>query len=289
MLIVADTHVHLYPSYDLTRALDAAFENLGRLVSDVCPEGRGSEAVVKVVCLTERRDCHLFRELNAGGVTLNSRFSLHHHGDEVIMVSRDGGEELLLVVAGRQIVTRERLEVLALTTDADIPDGLPIDEVITRVRSVGGIPVLTWAAGKWLFGRGRVVRRVLKSAPKGDLLVGDSSLRPAGWWEPSLMRLARERGVRVVAGTDPLPISGEEGVVGTYGIVGESDFNWRDPIGSIRSMLLSSPTMRIVGRRGDLKDVWRRLSELRRSRKFVAPPKGVVAAMSESATGAQCA
>lgn len=103
------------------------------------------------------------------------------------------------------------------------------------------------------------------------------------------MRFARERGMRVVAGTDPLPIVGEERVIGTYGIVGESDFNWRDPIGSIRSMLLSSPTMRMVGRRGDLRDVWRRLSELRRNKKSVEPSNRVVAAMSESTTSAQCA
>lgn len=289
MLIVADTHVHLYPTYDLARAFDAAFENLGRLVSEVCPGGQGSEAVVKVVCLTERRDCHLFRDLNTGAITLNPRFSLHHHGDEVIMVSRDGGEELLLLVAGRQIVTRERLEVLALTTDAEIPDGLPIDEVIERIRAVGGIPVLTWAAGKWLFGRGRIVRRVLKSVAKGGLLVGDSSLRPAGWREPSLMRFARKRGMRVVAGTDPLPMVGEEVVIGTYGVAGESDFNWRDPIGSVRSMLLSSPSMRTVGGRGDLKTVWRRLAELRRNKKKTEPSTGVVAAMSGSARSAQCA
>lgn len=244
---------------------------------------------MKVVCLTERRDCHVFRDLKAGIVPIDPRYSLHHHGDEVLMVSRDGGEELLIVVAGRQIATRERLEVLALTTDAEIPDGLPIDEVITRIQAIGGVPVVTWAAGKWLFGRGRIVRRVLRAAPKGSILVGDSSLRPAGWREPALMRLARTRGLRVVAGTDPLPVAGEETVIGTYGIVGESDFNWRDPIGSIRSMLLSSPSMRIVGRRGDLGTVWRRLIAFRKSKKIVGTAPQVGVAQRESPANMQCA
>jgi hypothetical protein len=261
MLLVADTHVHIYPSYNLEVALGAAFENLGRLA------GQASGGVVRVACLTERHDCHMFKALRAGNVTLDPRYSLHHHGDEVLMVARDGGEELLLIVAGRQIVTRERLEVLALTADAEIPDGLAIGEVLERVRGAGGVPVLPWGAGKWLFGRGRVIRRIVNAAQKGTLLVGDSSLRPAGWGEPGIMSLARSRGIRVVAGSDPLPVPGEEQRIGTYGILGEYDFNWRDPLGSIRGLLLESPSLRTVGERGDVRTVWSRLMAHRRMKK----------------------
>jgi hypothetical protein len=285
MLIVADTHVHLYPSFDLSVALDAAFENLGKLVGSERREG----GTVKVVCLTERYDCHMFKALREGRASIDSRYSLHHHGDAVLMVSRDGGEELLLIVAGRQVVTRERLEVLALTTDAEIPDGLSIDETIARVREVGGVPVVTWAAGKWLFRRGRIVRRVLGGAEKGSVVIGDSSLRPAGWREPKTMQLGRARGLRIIAGTDPLPVVGEEWRIGTYGVIGESDFNWRDPLGSIRSLLLSAPSLRIVGQRGDFKTVWSRLMAHRRTKKGLNSILRDGGSVEKSPVSAQCA
>lgn len=267
MLVIADTHVHLYPSYDLGLAVDAAFENLHRLTKLVCPEG-AADGAVKVICLTERSDCHFFKGLRDGSVSLpGNKYVVHNHGDQVLMVSSERGDDLLLVVAGRQIVTRERLEILALTVDADIPDGLPAADVLQRIRSVGGLPVITWAAGKWLFRRGALVRRLITAASKGDMLIGDSSLRPAGWKEPGLIGLARNRGIRVVAGSDPLPFSGEETRIGTYGIGGRIDFNWRDPVGSIRAMLLSSPELVVMGERGDLKTVWGRLTALRRAKK----------------------
>lgn len=52
-------------------------------------------------------------------------------------------------MAGRQIVTAEKLEVLALGTDLDIDDGRPIREVLSLVTENGGLPVIPWGAGKW--------------------------------------------------------------------------------------------------------------------------------------------
>ena len=271
MLLLADTHVHLYPTYDLAAAFDAAHTNFARRLAEVSSaDGVGAEAegVGKVLCLTERADCNFFRGLRGGAIEVpGGRYTIHDHGDAVLMVSRDHGESLLLLLAGRQIVTRERLEVLALGLEAEIPDGSPIDEVLNQVRALGGVPVLPWAVGKWFFGRGRVVRRIVSAAQKNDILIGDSSLRPAGWREPRSMRVARSRGIRVIAGSDPLPFRGEEVRLGSYVIVGQTDFNWRDPAGSIRAMLQSCPSLAITGERGDLRTVWSRLTGLRQSRR----------------------
>lgn len=271
MVLLADTHVHLYPVYDLAAAFDAAHTNFDRTIGQLFAAGGSAastaEGVVKALCLTERSDCHFFRGLRDGTIAVpGGRYVIHDHGDSVLMVSRDNGEALLLLLAGRQIVTRERLEVLALGTDGDIPDGLPLESALARVRDLGGIPTLTWAVGKWLFRRGGIVRRTVATVEKHALLIGDSSLRPAGWGEPRAMRLARERGIRVVAGSDPLPFAGEEVRLGSYGIVAHADFNWRDPAGSIRSALVHSPVLQIVGERGDVRTVWGRLQGLRRAR-----------------------
>ncbi|MDR4506612.1 MAG: hypothetical protein MRK01_17725 [Candidatus Scalindua sp.] len=40
-------------------------------------------------------------------------------------------------MAGRQIVTREKLEVLSIASDQNIEDGLPIEEVIKKLIDKG--------------------------------------------------------------------------------------------------------------------------------------------------------
>lgn len=62
-----------------------------------------------------------------------------------------------------KLATRERLEVLACLTDAPFPDGEPLEDTLRRVWHAGGFPVMPWSRGKWLFARGRRVRRALES------------------------------------------------------------------------------------------------------------------------------
>src|SRR4030095_13902120 len=63
----------------------------------------------------------------------------------------------LLVIAGHQIVTSERIEVLAIACIENIADGLTLDATITAVRDAGAIPVLPWGVGKGSGERGRFV------------------------------------------------------------------------------------------------------------------------------------
>jgi len=260
MLIAIDTHVHLYPAYQLDQAISCAWRNLDAIVAQGATSGAvHGEAPVKVLCLTERRECSFFRGFCTGSVEIpGGGCTVHVHGEDAVIISREGGEDLLLVLPGRQIVTRERLEVLALTVDVDIPDGLPLVEVVSRVQGAGAIPVLNWAPGKWLFGRGRVIARAISTASPEELLIGDTTLRPEGWGEPRLMKRARLRGFRTIAGSDPLPCAGEESNIGRYGVLVEADFNWREPAGSIRRALRSSP-LSVAGKRGSFSEVWRRL------------------------------
>jgi hypothetical protein len=141
------------------------------------------------------------------------------------------------LVAGRQIVTRERLEILGLAMRATIPDGLPARDVIQRVIEAGGIPVLAWSPGKWLFARGWLVRDLIESDQGRVLRLGDTTLRPMLWPEPRLMQLARERDMTVIPGSDPLPFAGEERYAGTYGFIYQGVFDAEQPATSIGRML----------------------------------------------------
>ena len=246
MLILADTHVHFYRVHELERWTSAAVAQLD-----------GPAPHAKVLCLTERHDCRAFAENWLQGERV---------GDHALRIAKDGREAF--VIAGRQIVTRERLEVLSLTSDAAIADGQPVDDVLKQVRDAGGLPVLAWAPGKWFFARGKIIARLLEEQEPGSLLVGDSSLRPTLWPDPDLMTYAHGRGFNVIAGSDPLPFKGDEKWVGAYGVCADAPFDVGDPAGSMRAVL-GNPQSKFlrIGRRSTVLEVAARLRGNARSKR----------------------
>lgn len=142
------------------------------------------------------------------------RFS---HTEEAFTLLAGKNDADLLLIAGRQIVTAEKLEVLALVTDHKFRDGLPVEETLRQVVAQGALPVLPWGVGKWLGRRGALVGRALRSPLAPHLFLGDISGRPALWPRPALFGQAEERGIAVLNGTDPLPLATEAGRVGSFG------------------------------------------------------------------------
>lgn len=229
--LVADTHVHIYPCYPIAEALSRGLDNLRRLA--------GTSEAACALFLTERFDCRVYRDLSAGRLGVQGWDVSQPLDADVIRLVRksDGGK--LLLFAGRQIITSERIEVLALTRDLSVPDGVSAAETIEAVSAGGAIPVLPWSPGKWFFGRGRLIAGIIGSASPAGLLVGDSSLRPIGWPHPRLMTRARARGIGIVAGSDPLPFAGEERLIGTYGTSFECETDNARPADSARKALLA--------------------------------------------------
>jgi hypothetical protein len=250
MSIIADGHLHIYPFYNLPTLLEHLAVNLAAHAGDA----------VRVALLAERHDCHALHDMPRQATLLSNRgWSISAEPCGACLLSRDG-DAPLYIIAGRQVVTAERLEVLALTTDTDIPDGLTAGESIERVKNVGALPVLAWAPGKWFGKRGKIVRQLIDAAAPGELLIGDTSLRPTCWAEPLLMRRARRKGLRVLCGSDPLPFAGEERLAGTYATVLDAEFDPTCPVESMRAALRdASVSVRHAGRRGGPLDVLRRL------------------------------
>lgn len=248
MAFVADTHVHLYPVHDLALALRGAMARLGALAPDL----------PRVLCLTERQECRFFRDHREGGLKLPTPFSIANAGDHALVVLDNAGGRLFLV-AGRQIATRERLEVHCIGRDAGIPDGLPLRDAIQRVREADGVAVLPWGVGKWLGKRGQLVADALADFP--DVFAGDSSLRPAGWPEPVLTQFPG----RVVWGSDPLPAPGEEDEAGCYVTIVDAPFDERDPAAALLAALRGGVAMKPAGRRCGPLEVWHRLRNMRKA------------------------
>jgi hypothetical protein len=229
MQLIADTHLHFYPAYDTTAALRILIDGLVRLDANA----------VKLGFLAERSDCHFFADIRHGKLIANGEFEAKQSPEENAIIIHSKGEQILHLFAGRQIVTAERIEILALTVDVEIAERLPAEQVVQVILRANGVPVVSWAPGKWFFERGKVVERLIERFAPDQLLIGDTSLRPTAWGKPELMRKAERKGFRIIAGSDPLPFAGEEKYMGSYGTALKGSFDPVQPVTSIRKLLMS--------------------------------------------------
>ena len=265
--ICVDGHIHIHPCYGTDLAFSCLIDNLMRM-------GQSSASLFSLpigylAILAESRSCHYFRDaVKEDRDKAASRYAVRAGPEPGSLLVLQEDKPDLCLIAGRQIVTAERIEILALTTDADIPDGLPAQTVLDTIRAEGGIPVLSWAPGKWFFGRGQLVGRLIDAAKPGTLLLGDTSLRPPLWSEPRRMRAGRIKGLAVIAGSDPLPFTGEERRMGTYGFCRQGDFDLSRPVTELRDILRGPAAgLILTGRRGGLLTTVRRLLAARRAKK----------------------
>ena len=150
-------------------------------------------------------------------------------------------------------MTAERLELLCLGVDAKISERIPFRDAVSEVNAVGGIPVLNWALGKWMFSRRPIVEQLLHEYSPDQLLLGDTSLRPRNTPIPTIMKNATERGFRLVSGSDPLPMPEEASLLGTYGF--SAEVNDIEDYTSLLEQSIKSPKRQIFGLRGSLAQV----------------------------------
>lgn len=188
-MLAVDTHVHLYDAFSVKTLADCVFAAL--------PQHH-----TPLLCLVDRDGQDSFARLQAEpGVTCEL---LHTTLLRTVHEGRD-----LYWLAGKQVATAERLEVLALGTCASFTDGQPLAEALDSVRHSGALPVLPWSPGKWLGGRRKIIGRAIDGANGTDLALGDVAIRPSLLPEP-FFHSAGKRGCAVLAGSDPLPLPGEE-------------------------------------------------------------------------------
>jgi hypothetical protein len=244
-----DGHIHIYPHYDLNKAINRGIINLTHYAQK---NGNISgEEVVPVWLLVERHDCNFFDQAVNNFNSNDLSISLGNE-KETLVVKKDG-KTILYIFAGRQLVTKENLEILSLTSNLYLKDkDYTIDEVIDQVLEHDGIPVINWAPGKWFFARGEVVKRILLKYNPNQLLIGDTSLRTTIWATPKLMADARKRGFKVIAGSDPLPFKNEEKQIGRYGFLMHGELDESYPAKSIKQLLRNSDTsINLVGKRNN--------------------------------------
>jgi hypothetical protein len=232
---LVDAHVHLHDCYPPDLFLDHADANFER-----AERARGWPAVPGVLMLTESEGVDEFgrlAEAARGPGALLGRWALEPTGDAEALSARRGGR-ILVLVAGRQVVTREGLEVLLLGTRETVPDGAPVREVLAAGARFGALRVIPWGVGKWLGARGRLLSELIAAVPPDDrLFLGDSAGRPFFWGRPRHFDEAARRGWRVLPGSDPLPFPSQVARAGSFGFRVEGPVDVTRPSTSLKAAL----------------------------------------------------
>ncbi len=249
-MIFFDAHVHLYPQFELDVLLTAFASH-----ADIF--ARDADVLAMAVMLrgfqpTLDSVFEPFKGRNLRGWTIEE-------SEEKCFLATDGNHRIFILSA-RQVAAKERIEALGYFGDAEVPDGLTLEETVGRLGDAGYQPVIAWGLGKWLFKRGPVVASALESAGKAGkpLPVCDCALRPTFWPTPKLYKRAVELGGFVLYGSDPLPRSGDEYSAGSYATLMDAPFDENAPASSILSAIHTA-TLTPVGRRHGLSGTLRRL------------------------------
>lgn len=211
--ILVDGHMHVHESADVSVLLSAAAKNFASLAARLgCSQWQG----LLLLCDMVGQDWFGALE-KQGGTRRYGEWQVSCNGPGATHALASRGDTVLHIVAGRQLATSERLEVLAIGTRAQLPDGAELEETIAAAQATGALVVLPWAVGKWLGNRGMLVRKAFLASRECPIFAGDNGGRPGFWREPEVFTITRSRGLPVLPGTDPLPLPGEHARVGSFG------------------------------------------------------------------------
>ncbi len=243
--LIIDSHVHVYPQFNLRRAMENALKNFQRMQRRCRIEN-----AQRFLLLTERHDCFFFQDL----VNVQMQgFYFEKTGDKEAVAVQDSAtkETWFYILAGRQIIVVENLEICALATTFSVPDkSLDAATTIDAINKAGGIAAVNWAPGKWFGRRGDVVQSLFSEFSPDELFISDTTMRPTIWPTPKLMQKAGDKGFRILSGSDPLPFRGEESKIASYTSLVKGDFDPAHPATFLKQILRSrESSIKTCGRR----------------------------------------
>ncbi len=237
--LLIDGQAHLYPRFDLNVFLSSALANFTRAAKDLA-----LDTPLGVLMITDMPRAEGFARLTgvlkgAETSTVSTHWQLKRIAEEpgsLLFEHRDGAT--MIGIAGRQVNTAERIEVLSIGSAAPVADAMSLTQTISTVRAKGGIPLLPWGVGKWLGARHRLILKTLDEFPPEHLMFGDNGLRPRLWPRSSILGKATSLGYKVVSGTDSLPCPHEVKRPGSFGCWLKASIDMTAPGRQVRALLL---------------------------------------------------
>lgn len=246
-MILVDAHVHIYDCFELDKFLDAAYSNFKSAADRLL--GHNINDFTGILLLAEASNDNWFHHLSslADGERLPGNgnignWKFYRTDERCSLHARSDDNRELFIIAGRQFVTLEGLEVLSIASTNSFPEGLPIKKLIANVRDTGGIPVIPWGFGKWMGRRGAILNKLLDTAKSADFFLGDSGNRPFFIPYPSQLNRAQNRNLRNLPGSDPLPFHSGHKKPGSFGFSLSEPMDKSKPAAYLKKMIGSIKT-----------------------------------------------
>ncbi|MCK5005031.1 MAG: hypothetical protein KAS21_08080 [Candidatus Aminicenantes bacterium] len=249
--IFIDGHVHLYDNFDPDSFIEAIDRNFRKFAEH---DENGFSDSIRMIFLTEAKENDFFTRIADNSLTLKN-IDVHSEktGEEGSILLMQNGSELFYIIRGRQIITKENIEILSVGPGPKIRDGLPAAEVLDQLREREELAILAWGVGKWLFGRGKLVKKIINTLDYPLLLIGDNSARPSIWLKPLIYRESEKLGIPIINGSDPLPLGGEAEKAGSYFFMLKGNFDPKKPLESIKKILRSdNKNIKFLGKRDSI-------------------------------------
>lgn len=241
-MFLIDAHVHIHDCFDLEIFFDSAYKNFRAAASR---QGLKTD-FAGVLLLAETSKCNWFHTLKSYSDENQSvgAWTFYRQKESSVLLVKRSESEKLFLIAGSQIVTSEKIEVLALISTSDFQDKRGILDTIKEIREDGALPVIPWGFGKWMGKRRRILEELLvkHSVP---LFVGDNGGRPVFWSRPKLFSVVETLGGRVLPGSDPLPFPSEVRKVGRFGFGVQRAFD-TEQLATLLKGILYDPTARLI-------------------------------------------
>jgi hypothetical protein len=244
-MILFDAHCHLYQSYRLEQALTGAFAHFfqEKRTRGIDPASPGVLLLAATAGGHTLVDLERLLGVSSRGTGLN-RVEIKDDGLSLHLKHADYPGQSVVIVAGQQVVTAERIEVLSLANRNHIADNATLPQTIDAIRRGGAVAMVPWGAGKWMGTRARIITDYLKTADPTGFFLGDSGNRPGFWPTPTLFVAARSRRIAILSGTDPLPLAGEESRLGSFGTILDAELDLSRPAVSLLEVL-SEPAIKV--------------------------------------------
>jgi hypothetical protein len=241
-MIYIDAHVHLHDCFNLISFFNHAEKNI--LNTESC-----SIKPKNISCylfLTEASNENYFEKIQETSAD-SFRNSLHKtNGWKFyptsepfsIIITNDTGFRIILI-AGQQLQTTEGLEVLAVAPKRKLVEGKPIEQMISEVFGAEGIAIVPWGFGKWMGRRGTVLKGFIERSKSSLFFLGDNRGRPRFLPDPILFRHAKQKFIRILPGSDPLPFPSEVRRVGSFGLSFTGEISSEKPFGDLKQKITS--------------------------------------------------
>ena len=242
-----DPHVHIHDCFPLHKFFDAAWVNFAAQAYE-----HDLAEFCGVLLLTESHGADWFTWLtkmaNEGEPIRDGyreAWSVCRTEEKCSLLLRSHRGEELVLIAGRQIVTKEKLEVSALLTETVFPDGASLATTVEGIRNSGGLPMVPWGMWQWWGERGKMLSNFLPSQRTEEFFLGDTSDRPKFLAYPLPFIQAEQQGLRILPGSDPLPIRSDYRRPGSAGFSIAAEMREQRPAQDLKQWM-QDPSVRII-------------------------------------------